>query len=380
MGSTQPRVLLVSQPTTAGVAQCVLDWSAGLAERGWDVAVACPGTGWLSARCAGLGVPTYPWRAVRSPYSSVVAEVRSLLAVVADWRPDVVHLNSSKAGLAGRIGLRGRIPTAFSPHSWSFEASPGATARLALAWERIATNWTDCIICVSEAERSAGLARGIRAPYEVARNGVDTTSLVPPTVAGRSAMRAQLGIGDGETAVVCVGRLQEQKGQDVLLAAWPEIAAAGGRVLYIVGGGPDEQVLRSRSRRDDVRFVGETDRVAALRWLAAADLVVVPSRWEGMALVPLESLAMGTPVVASDVTGLSEAVDEWTGRLVPPDDPGALADAVNSWLAKDARSHSQVRAACRTRAVEQFDLSATVEAVSEALRRTARRATQGGPP
>ncbi|NEA48622.1 glycosyltransferase, partial [Streptomyces sp. SID10815] len=69
-------------------------------------------------------------------------------------RPDLVHAHSAKAGLAGRLAVRGRIPTVFQPHAWSFEAVGGATAALALRWERWGTRWAARTVCVSEAERA----------------------------------------------------------------------------------------------------------------------------------------------------------------------------------------------------------------------------------
>lgn len=75
-------------------------------------------------------------------------------------RPDVLHAHSAKAGLAGRLAVRGGVPTVFQPHAWSFDAVGGATAALALRWERFGARWADRVLCVSEAERRAGEAEG----------------------------------------------------------------------------------------------------------------------------------------------------------------------------------------------------------------------------
>ena len=84
-----------------------------------------------------------------------------------------VHLHSSKAGLAGRLALRCRVPTLFQPHAWSFDAVDGLARRGALAWERWATRWAAAVVCVSAAERDSGIRLGVRARYEVVPNGVD---------------------------------------------------------------------------------------------------------------------------------------------------------------------------------------------------------------
>ncbi|MCF2435668.1 glycosyltransferase [Streptomyces thinghirensis] len=76
------------------------------------------------------------WPATRSPGPALVSEVRRLARVIEDVRPDLVHAHSAKAGLAARLAVRGRVPTVFQPHAWSFEAVGGAGAALALGWER----------------------------------------------------------------------------------------------------------------------------------------------------------------------------------------------------------------------------------------------------
>ncbi|MEI2643957.1 MAG: glycosyltransferase [Candidatus Nanopelagicales bacterium] len=355
-------VLMVAQPTVAGVAQCVLDWSRGLAQRDWHVTVACPSDGWLAASLQAAGITTREWQSQRSPTAGIRAESRSLRSSLEQVRPDAVFLHGSKAGLIGRLVMRGRLPTAFAPHAWSFEAVTGMTQRAALTWERVAARWTATFVCVSAAERDLGRATGLRGRYVVARNGVDLTLLTNPAPGERQELRGQLGI-TGQ-AVVCVGRMCVQKGQDVLLAAWPHVAGPG-RSLTLVGGGPDLEHWADRVRREDVRFLGETDRATALNWLAAADLVVLPSRWEGMALVPLESLAMGTPVVATDVNGARETVDGAVGGLVPPDDPNALALAMDQWLERSG--DPALRERCRRHVEQGFDLQDTVTTIDAAL-------------
>ena len=94
----------------------------------------------------------------------VAAETRRAYRLIRRVAPDVVHAHSAKAGLAARLALRGRVPTVYQPHAWSFEAVEGRTAGLARAWERWAARWTDRVLCVSEAERRTGERAGVAAP------------------------------------------------------------------------------------------------------------------------------------------------------------------------------------------------------------------------
>lgn len=355
-----PRLLHVAQPVDAGVARCVAQWAAAQRAAGVDVHVACPPGGRLGRDLALAGVPVHRWDATRSPGPSVPSETRALARVVRDVDPGLVHLHSAKAGLAGRLALRGRVPTAFSPHAWSFDAVTGPLRAASVAWERWAARWTHLLVCVSDAERVRGRDAGVEAARTaVVANGVDLRALAPATAGDRTAARARLGLADGPLAV-CVGRLARQKGQDVLVEAFDEVRRElPDAALVLVGDGPDRDALTGRGA------VCVGDRTDVADWLAAADVVAVPSRWEGMALVPLEAMARARSVVASDVTGVRESVPDGAGAVVAPDDAGALAQAL---LPRLRTSHDHEGAVGRRHVEEHHDLDVTVARLTAAYR------------
>jgi glycosyltransferase involved in cell wall biosynthesis len=318
-----PRVLHVSQPVDAGVARCVTDLVRDQAARGWDVAVACP-DGPLAGAARMAGASVLRWPARRSPGPWVAVEAGRLHRLLPGFAPDLVHLHSSKAGLAGRLVLRGRRPTVFQPHAWSFLALEGPTRRAAVAWERRAARWADRVVCVSDGERAVGEREGIGAAYAVVPNGIDLEEFPEAKQADRDEARERLGLGTDETIAVCVGRLSRQKGQDVLLEAWPEVRREVDATVVLVGAGPAEEELRQRAG-EGVRFAGASSEVRT--WLLAADLVVAPSRWEALSYVLLEAMACDRRIVATDVPGVRETLGE-EGRVVPPGDAHALAEAV----------------------------------------------------
>ncbi|MFF9085539.1 glycosyltransferase [Streptomyces sp. NPDC014991] len=330
----RPRVLHLAQPVDGGVARVVLDLTRAQLSAGLRVTVACPG-GELAAGLRDLGADVRDWRAGRAPGPGLPGEVRRLVRLIDDVRPALVHAHSAKAGLAARLAVRGRTPTVFQPHAWSFTAVGGLTAALALRWERWGARWADRVVCVSEAERTTGVRAGVHAAYTVIPNGIDTTSFSPAPAVGTPAPWHPPQTPDGTEAaplVVCVGRLCRQKGQDVLLRAWEDVLHALPRArLVLVGDGPDREALR-RQAHPGVHFAGAVTDVVP--WYRAADLVVLPSRWEGMALAPLEALGCGRPVVLTDVDGARESLPPALAArcLVPPEDPVALAGAVTGLL------------------------------------------------
>ncbi len=318
-------VVHVTQPTDAGVARCVADLAADQVKRGLVVTVVSPAQAPLIQWLRDSGVSHRAWSASREPGLQVLVETRRLSAILRELEPDVVHLHSAKAGLVGRLALRGRRTTVFQPHAWSFDAVSGPVARAALGWERFAARWADRIVCVSDAERVRGERAHISARWTVVPNGVNTAVLRVADNEDRATARHRLRLSDGPL-VVCVGRLCRQKGQDVLLAAWPAVqAAVPGAELVLVGDGPDRTALAA-SAGGGVTLVGARDDVPD--WLAAADVVAVPSRWEAMALTVLEAMARGRPVVASDVTGMRECIPPGAGAVVPAERPAALAAAL----------------------------------------------------
>lgn len=328
-------ILHVSQPVDGGVARVVTDLVRGQRDAGHRVLVACPAGGRLGPAARAAGAEVLLWPARRAPGPTVAAEVRRLRKLVRSAAPDLVHLHSAKAGLAGRLAVRGRRTTVFQPHAWSFAAATGALATASSRWERYATRWCHSVLCVSEQERQDGEAAGIRADFTVVPNGVDPRHYAP---AERRAARLSLGLDLSEPLAVCVGRLCRQKGQDVLLAAWPAVLRRVPTArLALVGTGPDAQALAAQARALPepyrVRLAGEVTDPRP--WLAAADLVVLPSRWEGMALAPLEAMAMARPVLLTDVPGAREQLPEAhrASALVAPEDPAALTHALAAALA-----------------------------------------------
>nr|WP_308309370.1 glycosyltransferase [Streptomyces sp. CHD11] len=363
----RPRVLHLTQPVDGGVARVVTDLVRAQLADGLDVTAICPDSA-LTGQLRQLGAQVRHWRASRSPGASLVGEVRELARLLDDVCPDLVHAHSAKAGLAGRLAVRGRIPTVFQPHAWSFEAVGGTTAALALRWERWAARWASRVVCVSDAERATGVRAGITGRWTVVPNGIDPEHFRPaPAAAVRARLAPLAGLPAQAPLAVCVGRLCRQKGQDVLLRAWSGVLR---RVpdarLVLVGDGPDRDRLRAAAP-GSVLFAGAV--ADASPWYQAADLVVLPSRWEGMALAPLEAMACGRPVVVTDVDGARESLPRSFAApcVVPPEDPRALAETVGALLL-DPTLRTSLGDRGRRHVLSLHDVRQTARAVADVYR------------
>ena len=251
-----------------------------------------------------------------------LAAVLRLRRLVRDWVPDVVHAHGLRAGaFAALAGGPGALVV--TVHNAPPAAASGRVIHAAL--ERLTARRADAVTWVSgdlaARMRRAGARDGGRAV-------IAAPAFPAPTVDQVAAARASVGEG-GRPAVFAAGRLTAQKGFSVLVAAAAQWQSRDPvPVLAIAGEGPlaGELDARARAVGVPVRFLGRRADVPAL--LAAADVVVVPSLWEGQPLVVQEALRTGRPVVASRAGGIPELTGEEGALLVPPGDATALAAAV----------------------------------------------------
>jgi len=288
---------------------------------------------------------------------------RDAAALVRLWRlmraqqPAIVHTHTSKAGFIGRLAARlAGVPVVIhQPHGHIFYGyyGPRRTA-FYVALERLAARWTDRIVTLTERGIDEHLVRGIgeRAQYRAVPSGVPTAELraAAPT---RGVARARLRLPDDAFVVVGLGRFVPVKGFDVLITALPTLAAAvPSTCVLLVGDGPERVALEAQAGRlgvrDRLRFTGVTPDIAVC--LAAADVLAAPSRNEGMGRALVEGMALGLPVVGSEVGGIPAVIaDGETGWLVPPGDAAALAEALVE-LGRDAALCAKLGAAAAARA------------------------------
>jgi len=311
----------------------------------------------LRPRCRDAGIPVRTVPHLRRELDPI-ADTRAfaeLVAMLRRHRCHVVHTHSSKAGILGRFAARAaRVPAiVHTVHGWSFHdrMSP-RSYRLYAGLERAAARVTQRLITVSRADVEKGLAEGIgdRSRYTTIRSAIDLSEYARP--ADRAAVREALDIPGAAPLVITVGRISTQKDPLAFAAVAARVLKTQPHaVLAWVGDGPLrpelERELDRLGIRASVRLLGVRGDVPAL--LAAADVFLLTSLWEGLPRVLVEAAAAGLPAVATRVDGTPELVtDGETGFLCPSGDVETMAGRVGELLANPEARRRLGAAAARS--------------------------------
>ncbi|WP_052434890.1 glycosyltransferase family 4 protein [Streptacidiphilus melanogenes] len=354
-GSTDElRAVLVLAGTTGGIGAHVRSLAAGLSAHGVDVTVCGPAETDKLFGFSGAGARFHAVEITSTPGprtdAAAVGELRRAFA-----RASLVHAHGLRAALLSDLALRTartqEIPLVVTSHAANL--ATGMERRLLRMMERRVARGADLVLGAS----SDLVARARDLGATDARLGPVVAPPLPPAVADREQTRRQLlsekgrrgaareaaareaaGKEAGDRPIVlAIGRLTPQKNFQLLLDAASGWRAGEDHPLLVIAGvGAEEAALRARikAERLPAKLLGYREDVAEL--LAAADVVVISSRWEARPLVAQEALRAGVPVVATAVGGLPELVGD-AAVLVPPGDATALAAAVSSLLADPAR-------------------------------------------
>lgn len=274
---------------------------------------------------------------------------RRLAAALADRAPDVIHVHGTRLRQAWVIDWAAAhgIPTVYTEHI-TLDERGGAVDAAAIETMRTRLG---VMVCVSERSRTSVRAvLGDSPAVEVMRHVVQAPSAAPDILTHAPPTSTDA-TGVGTLRGVCVARLEQYKGVDVLLRALQLVQAQGIRVVMrVVGDGAERDALASLARAlglRDVRFVGAVAPDVVGEELRAAELMILPSRSEGLPLAIVEAMAYGLPVVATRVGGNAEVVDDGaTGLLVAPEQPEALAASIVR-LANDPDARRRMGEAAR---------------------------------
>lgn len=346
--------LMLESDGPGGAENMLLQLAEELHRRGYAICPVLPekGLGWLAAECRKRGFDPETF-SLRRPLDWRC--LHGLIDVLRRRGVDLVHSHEFTMAFYGAAAAR----WLHKPHIITMHGGQ----RVLSHWRRrLAFRWSmrqsRAVAAVSGATRQLFLDSLHLSPDEmtVVHNGI-----VPPPPGNPMNLRRELALADGEILVVSVGNLYAVKGHIVLLQALLDLKARTDLPpwrMALAGRGRETERLKQFAADhglDRVHFLGHRADVPDI--LAAADVWVMPSLSEGLPLALLEAMFAGKAIVASEVGGIPEVIESGSdGRLVPPSDPRALADALARLISTPALRASLGQAA-REKATSQFSIA-----------------------
>lgn len=275
-------------------------------------------------------------RRALSPYHDALALIE-LMRLIKQLRPDIVHTNSSKAGILGSLAswLCG-VPTVFTAHGFQY-LEPMSKLKKWFFWfcEFVCRPFRNFVITVSEHDRNAALHDLV-----ITKNRSKTIyhGITAPNFLSPEEARNRLKLPPAQAYIGTIANLYQTKGIDILLDAFAQMHHSLPQVgLVIIGNGPERDRLMKLTEQlsltKHVHFLGQIPEAA--QYLRAFGLFVLPSRKEGFPYVILEALTAGTPILATKVGGVPEALDT-AGILVAPNNADELQKSLRLLLTQDA--------------------------------------------
>jgi glycosyltransferase involved in cell wall biosynthesis len=368
MGTPIRVLLLITHLEPGGAQETVLLLADGLRRRGLDVTVGAHPSGSLQPRLQETGVPVVPIPHLVRPVSpgSDIRAYREIAAMIRDRGFHVVHTHSSKAGVLGRLAARRARVRAIVHTSHGLPVNPDMSTgerALLLSAERTGARASDRIVAVSEATAHELVALRLARPAQIAiiPSGIDLDRF--RNVPRRDEARRSLGLPTEGPVVGWVGRFFPQKRPDLVLRIAERVLETLPEASFLmVGDGPGVADAVDSARGSRIHVVGYRQDIETA--YAAMDVFLLASAWEGLPRTVLEAGAAGVPVVATDVSGISEVVrDGETGRLAAADDWPALAESVIELL-RDEEERATAGKAIREVVGTRYSAARTVEATA----------------
>lgn len=326
------KVLFIITGGESGGAQTHLyDLCTNLAG-GYEAIAAMGSKGTLWDKLYSRRIPVYliPSLQREISISKDVQAYSELQSLIKKLQPDLICTHSSKAGFIGRLTAWTQgIPAVFTAHGWAFaEGVPTYKRFLYRNLERLASRWTQRIICVSNYDFNLALKQGVATAQKMTTiyNGIPAIANV---VRRNDDPHHKL-------RLIMVARFSEQKDHPLFLQAIKQLGDSWPFEAYLVGDGPLQKSVRELASQlnivEKLRFLGDRADVAEL--LQEADIFVLTSHWEGFPITILEAMRAGLPVIVSDVGGCREAIlQSKTGCLIQPGDINHLVECLARLMA-----------------------------------------------
>jgi glycosyltransferase involved in cell wall biosynthesis len=370
-------------PILSGVQKVSLDVLTRLSRETYEPFLICQSPGPLTEAAEAQGIRClFADQLVRpiSPYHDAIAFCQ-LFRLMRKYRFDIVHTHSSKTGFLGRLAAKaaGVASVTHTVHGFAASATTSKLKKVfyfGLEW--LGARFCDALICLKQADLDFA-RRWLRVPasrLQLIPNGIATDEYQPLDADVRASVRRDVfGLTDETFAVGMVGRLSQQKNPLCFVQAADAVLAKGVNAkFFLIGDGELKDAVNAEIRRR-----GRAKEIVVLGWrydvpqlIGALDLFVLTSRWEGLSLAILEALACCVAVVASDIPGNKEVIDEGVnGLLSPSEDPAGFARQIQKLLSHNALREAYGRAG-RRKITTDYRLDAGVDRVVRLYSRISR--------
>ncbi len=358
-------ILYIITKSEAGGAQThVFQMADYMKQRGHTVAVMAGPGGWLEKELVRIGVMFIPNPFFTNNYNIIngLCAISRIRQTVRDFKPDIVSCHSSSAGFWGRLAICNSVVTVFTAHGWGFTEGVAPIRKyIVKTAERIVNRFCKKIICVSDRDRTLAESFGIDPDKCVTiHNGVEDWG---SRLVDRECQT------DG-VRIVSIGRLSHPKRPEMIIAAVALLPRKLQEMVHvhIIGGGEKMTMVRNEIARHQidqlVTLHGSLSREEAMRILSdnfsagcsGTTIFVLMSDYEGLPRSILEAMSLGISVIASDVGGVAEVVNESTGIVIPRNSrPADLAAALEE-LIRSPETRIRLGRAARARIDEYFTI------------------------
>lgn len=303
--------------------------------------------------------------------------IRELYRLFRQLKPDIVHTHNPKPGIYGRLTAKAaRVPLIVNTqHGLYAQRTDSLKRRIPVyALERLAVFASDAELVQNEEDiETLAKLRVPRSKLCLLGNGIDLERFRPPTAEERRAIRAELGWADTDVVVGAVGRLVWEKGYAEFFAAAAQLLPRHEN-LRIVVIGPDDPGKGDLLTRSDIKRASDAGveflgmRADVDRLYRGMDIYVLASHREGFSRSAMEAAGSGLPIVATDIRGCRQVVDDgMTGFLVPPRDARALRNAVEG-LVDDPPARTAMGGAAANKAAAEFDQQKVIDSTLSVYR------------
>ncbi len=352
------RILYLITKSGIGGAQTHLyQLSEYMLGRKHQVALMSDPGGWLEGKVKDMGGIFYP-----NPFFSItpnplkwIQAYRLVRRAVKDFAPDIISCHGSLAGMVGRLAVRNKIPTIFTVHGWGFTPGTPLIRRYCVLFaERVTGRYARKIICVSEYDKNLALRYHIAPAQKLMTlyNGIDLTA--------RDRFGRNQRVSD-KIVITFVGRLAPPKDPLLLVQSFSQFSPyiKERAEMYIIGDGVlregVEKFIQANGIRNTVHLTGGVSQQQVFEYLGKSDIFVLLSNWEGLPYAILEAMSFGLPVIATDVGGVQETMNEKCGILVKRNDTKGVMKALES-LIMDEKLRKRMGEEARRYAEQHFSL------------------------